>query len=246
LKTGKIMADPYSHKSSVEDIRRRFDQDVERFSNLAVGINTTVDAALALELVAASAAAVCPQARAVLDIGCGAGNYTLKLLQQLSNLDVTLVDLSRPMLERAVQRIQPVIGGQVDTLQGDVRLLELGSERFDIIFAGAVFHHLRGDEEWQAVFAKCLRTLRPGGGLFIFDLVEHQHSAVQALFWARYGDYLSGLRDPAFRDQVFTYIQQEDTPRSLFYQLDLLARTGFRFVDVLHKNNCFAAFYAVR
>jgi tRNA (cmo5U34)-methyltransferase len=236
----------YAHKSSVDEIRARFDQDVERFSNLATAQSATVDASLALELVAAAAAAVQPAARSVLDIGCGAGNYTLKLLERLPDLDVTLVDLSRPMLDRAVQRIQPLTRGRVAPLQGDIRALPLGSARFDLILAAAVFHHLRGDDEWQEVFAKCFQALRPGGGLFIFDLVDHPHPAVQDLLWARYGEYLAGLKDAAYREHVFAYIRQEDTPRSLFYQLDLLQRAGFRLVDVLHKNSCFAAFYAVR
>src|SRR6476619_975971 len=90
-------------KSSVDEIRRRFDADVERFSNLETGQSATVDAPLALDLVAAAAAATTPHARHVLDVGCGAGNYTLKLLQHCPNLDVTLVDLSRPMLDRACQ-----------------------------------------------------------------------------------------------------------------------------------------------
>lgn len=44
-------------KSSVEDIRRRFDTDVERFSNLETGQSATVDAPLAMALVAQAAAA---------------------------------------------------------------------------------------------------------------------------------------------------------------------------------------------
>ena len=43
--------------------------------------------------------------RRLLDVGCGAGNYSLKLLTLLPNLEVTLVDLSRPMLDRAVERV---------------------------------------------------------------------------------------------------------------------------------------------
>src|SRR5947199_4166446 len=85
-------------KSSVDEIRRRFDADVERFSNLDTGQSATVDAPLAMALVAQSAAT--PHARHVLDVGCGAGNYTLKLLEHLPGLDVTLIDLSRPMLDR--------------------------------------------------------------------------------------------------------------------------------------------------
>ena len=69
--------------STVEEIRARFDGDVERFSNLETGQSATMDAPLTLELIAQVSAAVCPGAKALLDIGCGAGNYSLKLLQVL-------------------------------------------------------------------------------------------------------------------------------------------------------------------
>ena len=98
-------------KSTVNEIRERFDNDVERFSNLAVGQTTTIDSPLMLELVTQTAAATKPNATHVLDVGCGAGNYTLKLLQLLPDVDVTLVDLSQPMLERASDRIAAVSAG---------------------------------------------------------------------------------------------------------------------------------------
>ena len=89
-------------KSTVDQIRQRFDNDVERFSNLDTGQSATIDAPLVLDLITMVAAATNPDATHVLDIGCGAGNYTLKLLQHLPNLDVTLIDLSKPMLDRAL------------------------------------------------------------------------------------------------------------------------------------------------
>ena len=92
-------------KSTVEEIRQRFDADVERFSNIETGQSATVDAPLAMALVAEAAAATTPHARHVLDVGCGAGNYTLKLLESLPNLDATLIDLSQPMLDRARERV---------------------------------------------------------------------------------------------------------------------------------------------
>ena len=67
-------------KSTVEEIRQRFDADVDRFSNLETGQSATVDAPLAMSLIAEVAAAITPKATSVLDVGCGAGNYTLKLL----------------------------------------------------------------------------------------------------------------------------------------------------------------------
>jgi tRNA (cmo5U34)-methyltransferase len=233
-------------KSTVDEIRARFDADVERFSNLETGQSATVDAPLAMDLVAAAAAATTPHARHVLDVGCGAGNYTLKLLEHCPNLDVTLIDLSRPMLDRAVERVSAVITGKVTAIQGDIREIPLGNEQFDVILAAAVLHHLRSDSQWRSVFSALHRSLRPGGSLWIFDLVQSSIPAVQSLMQARYGEYLTRLKDEQYRDHVFAYVEQEDTPQSLIYQLDLLREAGFAQVEVLHKNVCFAAFGAVK
>ena len=233
-------------KSTVQEIRERFDKDVERFSNLEVGQSAQIDSPLALELVAHAAAATAPDARTLLDVGCGAGNFTLKLLQRLPKLEVTLIDLSRPMLDRAVERVRAASSGRITASPGDIRDVSLGESRFDIIVAASVLHHLREDGEWKAVFEKFHVALRPGGWLWIHDFIEHSHPAVQALMWERYGDYLTQLKDQAYRDHVFAYTQQEDTPRSLTFQLDLLRSVGFQQVEVLHKNNCFAAFGAMK
>src|SRR5438093_12300307 len=112
-------------KSTVEEIRRRFDADVERFSNLETGQSATVDAPLAMALVAEAAAATTPHARHVLDVGCGAGNYTLKLLESLPNLDATLIDLSQPMLDRASERVRRATAGAITTVRGDIREVQI-------------------------------------------------------------------------------------------------------------------------
>jgi tRNA (cmo5U34)-methyltransferase len=234
-------------KSTVDQIRERFDKDVERFSNLETGQSATMDAPLVLDLISAAAAAYNRGATAMLDIGCGAGNYTLKLLEKLPGMAVTLVDLSRPMLDRASQRIQASHPGiAVTALQGDIREIELGANRFDVITAAAVFHHLRTDEEWRSVFGKLFTSLKPGGSVWISDLVTHTLGPVQQMMWERYGDYLRALKDEAYRAHVFEYIAYEDTPRPLTYQLDLLRQAGFAQTEVLHKNSCFAAFGAVK
>jgi tRNA (cmo5U34)-methyltransferase len=233
-------------KSTVDEIRARFDADVERFSNLDTGQSATVDAPLAMALVADAAAACTPHARHVLDVGCGAGNYSLRLLERLPGLDVTLVDLSPPMLDRAVERVQAATSGMVSAIQGDIRDVKLPENGFDIVLAAAVLHHLRTDDEWQAVFTDFHRALRPGGSVWVFDLVESPIPAVQALMWRRYGEYLVAFKGAAYRDQVFAYVGKEDTPRPLTYQLDLLRTVGFGTVEVLHKNGCFAAFGAIK
>ncbi|MBL4886681.1 MAG: class I SAM-dependent methyltransferase [Planctomycetaceae bacterium] len=233
-------------KSSIEEIRHRFDADVERFSNLETGQSATVDAPLALELVTQAAACSTPNATRMLDLGCGAGNFSVKQLESLPNLNITLVDLSLPMLNRAVERLTPLTTGTIQTIQADLRDIDLGEEQFDVIHAAAVLHHLRTTSQWEQVFEKIYRALAPGGSFWIFDLIESSTPAVGDLMWKQYGEYLTSLDNTSYRDKVFRYIEKEDTPRSLVYQLQLLQKQGYADIEILHKNSCFAAFGAIK
>lgn len=233
-------------KSTVEEIRERFDDDVERFSNLQTGQRATIDAPLVMDLITRAAAATNPDAARVLDVGCGAGNYTLKLLQVLPDLQVDLVDLSQPMLDRAAERVGAEARGEVVTIQADVRELALEQGRYDVVMAAATLHHLRGEDEWEHVFTKLYEALRPGGSFWISDMVEHSTEAVHALMWQRYDDYLAEVGGTDYRDRVMAYIEKEDTPRPLMYQIDLMRAVGFRNVEILHKNGNFAAFGGIK
>jgi tRNA (cmo5U34)-methyltransferase len=235
-----------SVKSTVDEIRARFDAEVERFSVLETGQSATMDAPLVLDLITAAAAGVTPRAKRLLDVGCGAGNYSLKMLQRIPDLDVTLIDLSEPMLDRARQRVSSATRGRINSLQGDIRQVELGEGQFDIILAAAVLHHLRTDDEWRSAFSKFHRALSPGGSIWISDLIQHTLGPVQVEMWNRYGEYLTQLKGDEYRKHVLAYVEKEDTPRSLMFQLDLLREIGFAKVEVLHKTSVFAAFGAAK
>ncbi len=238
-------------KSTVEQIRERFDNDVERFSNLETGQSATMDAPLCMTLVTSAAAAVTPQARDLLDIGCGAGNYSLKMLQCIPNLNCTLLDLSQPMLDRARQRVAAATNGRLTTLQADVRSASFAPESFDIVLAAAVLHHLRTDEQWRQVFSAVFTWLRPGGSFWIFDYIEQSTPAIDHLIEQRFGEHLVQLKGGGeagqkYRDAVLAYVAAEDTPKPLLWQIQLLSDVGFVKLDILHKNGPFAAFGACR
>ncbi|HVC96101.1 MAG TPA: class I SAM-dependent methyltransferase [Pirellulales bacterium] len=235
-----------TQKSTVEEIQRRFDAETDRYANLETGQVSAVDSALAMDLVAEAAAVTTPHATHLLDVGCGGGNYTLKLLQRMPNLNVTLVDLSQAMLDRAFQRVRPKTTGSLDMIQADIRDVEFGMGRFDVVLASAVLHHLRTDDEWRAVFQKLHDAIAPRGSFWIFDIVESPLPETQAVHWRRYGEYLTAAGGEAFREELYERIIAEDTPRSVPFQLGLLRAVGFSEVELLHKNSCYAAFGAVK
>ncbi len=236
----------HSQKASNEEIRERFDNDVERFSNLETGQQTTIDAPLTMELCTEAAKYINPQAKELLDIGCGAGNYSLKMLSKIPDLNCTLNDLSMPMLERAKERVSAQTSGKVTIIQDDMRNLDLPNNKFDIILAAATLHHLRSDADWELVFTKFYNALKPGGSIWISDLITHDSEQINKLFQDKYRAYLETLGGPEYGQKVFDYIEYEDTPRSLNYQLALLNKVGFKATEILHKNSYFAAFGGIK
>ena len=240
------MKTPLEKKTTVKEIEERFNNDVERFSNLETGQQAIIDAPLMMDLLAHAAAKTTPHAKRLLDIGCGAGNNTIKTVRILNGLDCDLVDLSLPMLEKARERISKEKSGKIRLLQGDVREIELGTDRYDIVLAAAVLHHLRDEADWKFVFKKIYNAISFNGSFWISDMVFHDLPAIQELMWERYGEYLESLGGKDYRTRVFDYIDKEDSPRSLTYQLELMNKVGFEKIEVLHKSSCFAAFGGVK
>ena len=236
----------YQQKATTKEIENRFDKSVERFSNLETGQQTTMDAPLMMDLCTEAALVTNPKATHLLDIGCGAGNYTLKMLAKIPGLHCTLNDLSLPMLQKAAERIRPVTTGTVTLTQGDMRNLNLPENSVDIVLAATTLHHLRGDADWQGMFTKVFTLLKKGGSFWVSDFIMHDSTIINSLFRQRYSQYLDALGGPGYSKQVWEYVDYEDTPRSLNYQLALLDKVGFRDIEVLHKNTCFAAFGGVK
>ena len=220
--------------------------DVDRFSNIETGQTATIDAPLAMELIAQAACNSTKKIQRVLDIGCGAGNTTIKLSNYISPFNCDLVDLSLPMLQRARERISGVNTGTIKIFQGDFRVIDLPEQGYDVILAAAVLHHLRDDQDWESTFSKIYRLTASGGSVWITDLVAHETGAVQSLMWKRYGEYLCSVGGDSYREKIFDYINREDSPRPVTYQMDLLRKVGFNHVELLHKNSCFAAFGAIK
>jgi tRNA (cmo5U34)-methyltransferase len=80
----------------------------------------------------------------------------------------------------------------------------------------------------------------------VADLCTFSIPDLQEIMWRRYADYLTSLGGEDYKENIFGYIEKEDSPRPLPFQLGLLKTTGFFDYDVLHRNSVFACYVGVK
>jgi trans-aconitate 2-methyltransferase len=99
----------------------------------------------------------------VLELGCGSGRDTERLLEALPHGLVVAVDGSQRMLEQLRARLGDG-GGRLQALHRDLRKPFDLEGPFDAVMSVATLHWLPNHEH---VFAELARVLRPGGRLVI-------------------------------------------------------------------------------
>ncbi len=81
---------------------------------------------------------------------------------------------------------------------------------------------------------------------WICDLVSHEDDRIQKMNIDSWGNYLMQQGGESYKNDVFDYMEKEDTPRSITFQLDLLKDVGFSKIEILHKNSVFGSFGAIK
>jgi len=93
------------------------------------------------------------QCERVLDVGCGKGEFAIRLAERAGRVDA--VDRSAEMIE-AARRVVP---GNVSCLRGDIAEMTLPAAAYDAITSISALHHM----PLPVVLPRLARALRPGG-----------------------------------------------------------------------------------
>ena len=97
----------------------------------------------------------------VLDVGCGTGNFSVKLASY--GCEVTGIDISEEMLAVARQKAEGIKPG-IEFKRMDVYSLDFPDNHFDGVFSMAAFEFIK---EPQRAYNEMFRVLKPGGRLLI-------------------------------------------------------------------------------
>ena len=99
----------------------------------------------------------------VLDVGCGTGEISSRVLREFSPRTVTGIDLAEVNLRRAESRFSPEEYPGLSFRQGDAASMQFPDDGFD---AALCRHMLQAVPDPHAVVREMIRVVRPGGWVY--------------------------------------------------------------------------------
>lgn len=102
------------------------------------------------------------QFKKAIDVACADGSVALSIIDQIGEL--TLLDLSKNMMNKAAENVQPDFAHKVKLIQGDFLSTELNEKEYDLVICTGLLAHI--PDPFVAI-AKISGLLKPGGYLFL-------------------------------------------------------------------------------
>lgn len=194
-----------------------------------------------------------------LDLGCGDGPLSRKLLQEFPDSTGTLLDFSEPMLQTAQAKVEAMgMSDRVTLVSGDLLQPKWqesipGAQSVDVIVSSFAIHHLT-DGRKQELYTEIYNVLSPGGVFLNLEHIASPDTKVEGIF------------DGAFVDSMYGHFQgkktYEECQRAVAYDLSVddeanllapvetqcnwLRKIGFQHVDCYFKFLIIALFGGVK
>jgi tRNA (cmo5U34)-methyltransferase len=176
----------------------------------------------------------------VIDLGCGTGSLSQKLLEAHPEVELICLDMASGMLDLAKERLQEY--PNIDYVLSDLYDYEFG-DNADLVISSLALHHLVTDQDKKMIYRRIFDNLRPGGSFLNADIVLGSDQGMQGLYLQRWIEFMDRSLP---KDEVADVIQRyhrEDSPAKLYDHLRWLDDAGFRSVDTIWKHLNFAIYY---
>lgn len=137
----------------------------------------------------------------ILDLGAGTAQIPLELLRRRPSWRVRAVDLAESMLELGWQNVAAAgLADRIRLERVDAKRLPYATGTFTVVMSNSIVHHVPQPRD---VLAEACRVLRPGGTLFIRDLLRPPDDATVRLLVDTYAaggnDHQRQLFDDSLR-----------------------------------------------
>lgn len=159
----------------------------------------------------------------IMDLGCGNGNITQKLLELYPEADYTLLDASENMLELCKAQF----GTHNKTyIQSYFQDYEFPILKFDMVAAGFSIHHCNAKDK-QKLFKNIYNSLKTNGVFMCSDLMVDKNTIEHESLLKFWKDFVLKSSDQDTWDWLMDHYNTYDNPNSLNQQLNWLKQAGF-------------------
>lgn len=195
-----------------------------------------------------------PHAQRILELGCGTGELSLKILHRYPEVQIVALDYSPRMLQLAQQKIESAgYSGRWTRIQADFgdwanypEKLGIGIG-FDACVSSLAIHHLTHEMKFK-LFQRIRASLNSEGVFWNADPILPEFPALAAVYqavreeWAtQQGTTLAEIRAKIGKSLPYGY-SYPDQLATLDAHLQMLTEAGFKTVAVLWKYYGLAVF----
>ena len=212
------------------------------------------------EMLETVARCIPPDSHRILELGCGTGELSIKVLNRFPDAQIIALDYSPRMIEFAGQKIQSAGYQGWQGIEADFGEWANNSEKFNIgkdfdaCVSSLAIHHL-SDEMKQKLFASISKNLKSGGYFWnadpvlpespmlgkVYETVREEWSQKQGAKIQEVRSRLANNSDSVDYCGNHGYSSQ-DQLATVDSQLDMMTRVGFKFTAIPWKNFGYAVF----
>lgn len=158
----------------------------------------------------------------LLDVGTGTAQIPIELCRHAPTARIIAVDMAREMLHVAeINVARAHLEDQITLQQCDAKHLLFPDAAFAGVISNSIVHHI---PEPAAALREMLRVVRPGGVLFVRDLMRPNSEAVLKQLVATYAAGASAHQQQMFEDSLRAALTLEEI-RALVRPLDIPPET---------------------
>lgn len=175
-----------------------------------------------------------------IDLGCGTGALSEKLLEFHPEAELTCLDMTASMLDLAKERLMD--HPHIRYVLSDIYDFEFDGP-YNVVMSSLALHHVVTDQDKKLTYQRIYDALGSGGSFYNADLVLGSDEGMQGLYMRRWVEFMcQSFPREEIDSTVLSRYRQEDSPARLVDHLQWLKQVGFCSVDVAWKHYGFAVY----
>jgi predicted O-methyltransferase YrrM len=169
LRLGDLVRKGQKHKHRLPEFQSSEAEERRREKSFALGLNESSRKTAQLVARKLDLSGVAE----MLDLGGGAGAYSISFAKRWPSLRPVVFELPVPAKVARGQVKEARLGNRISVRTGDFLKGDLGREAYDAVFMSNIIHIYSVDDN-RKIIRKVHRALRPGGRIFIKDMIVNE------------------------------------------------------------------------